>query len=348
MSVYDELNEWRVDENDYEPETLTELERERWVRRVEGKLKQNGRSMVRKRRGKQAAKALAAAIAAAAVLIGVTLPAGQAALARLPFVGGLLESFAGNGQQVDYSAYKTQIGETAENSFGRLTLNEILVDTDRLMIVSTLEPSEALGVEEGDVLYLDATVTVNGRSEVKGWGGNGAGSDGKNGVYTTYQSIPLHDISNGEKLDMTIRYDRLSWLDSQGKPTRPSEPWSFRIRTSRSALLAQTHTVEIDRTLDLINGDQVMVEKVVSSPLSTRVYYKITKQAEQNAGLFLSGFKFVSDSGTEVAFKESRWGQGVGGYALYAPVDLKKGHYSLIPYDVSKEKELGEAVPISP
>lgn len=348
MSVYDDLNEWRVDESDYEPETLTELERERWARRVEGKLKQRGGSIVRKRRRRKVAKALMAAIAASAVLIGVTLPAGQAALARLPFVAGLLESFAGNGEHVDYSAYKTQIGETAENSFGRLTLDEILVDTDRLLIVSTLEPSEAMNVEEGDVLYLDATVTLNGKSGEKGWGGSGAGSDGKNGVYTTYQSIPLQAIPHEEKLDITVRYDRISWIEPKGRPTQPPEPWSFRIQASRSALLAQTHTVEINRTLDLINGDQVVVQKVVSSPVSTRVYYQITKQAEQSTGLYLSGFKLVSDNGTEAAFKESRWGQGSSGYALYAPVDWKKGQYSLIPYDLAKEKALGEAVPIAP
>lgn len=48
------------------------------------------------------------AVAVALVLVvGATLPAGQQALAKLPFVANLLEGFAGYGQDVGYSAYKT-------------------------------------------------------------------------------------------------------------------------------------------------------------------------------------------------------------------------------------------------
>ncbi|WP_172253171.1 DUF4179 domain-containing protein [Saccharibacillus deserti] len=346
MSIYDELNGIKLDLAEYDEEPLAEEERKKWAERAVRKLNGYGQGGIRRRRQKRAAKWIAAAAAAAAVLAGVTFPAGQAALARFPFVAGLLESFAGYGQEVDYSAYKTQIGETTENAFGKLTLNEIIVDTDRVLITSTLEPSKEMNVEKDDVIWLDATVTVNGRSDLQASGGSGSGSDGEDGTYTTYQNIPLSEIPGGEKLNIKIQYDRISWWNQEDKPTTPPEPWTFDIQTSRSALLAKTDVIELNRTVDLINGEQIVIEKVISSPVSTLVYYERTKPKKSGSKLYMYGFRMISDTGEEVQQGEGEWSIAEGGYARYAAVDLTQGDYSLIPYDGTKGQDLGEAVPI--
>ncbi|GGO04930.1 DUF4179 domain-containing protein [Saccharibacillus kuerlensis] len=345
MSVYDELNDLKLDLTEYEEQPLSDIERKKWKRRLQKKLRALEKN--KKPHGKRWQKRVLVTVAAAGILLaGATLPAGKEALARLPFVSGLLENFTGYGEHVDYSAYKTQIGETAENGFGRLTLNEVLVDSDRLLITSTLEPTEAMNVEESDVIYLDAKVTINGRSDQQWAERGGAGSSGENGRYTTYQSIPFEKIPGGDKLDITIEYDHISWWQQKGKPTQPPEPWTFHIQTSRSALLAKTSTVEINRTIELTNGDEVFIGKIVSSPVSTTVYYDITKQAENESGLFLSTFKLVTTNGEEVPGEGASWSIDDGGQARYAPINLKQGEYSLIPIDGEKEKEMGEAIPI--
>jgi len=347
MSIYDELNDVKLDLAEYEEEPLTEIERKRWAKRAAEKV-----GNVQTRRVIIARKRITRGVVAAAVVlvlvVGATLPAGQQALAKLPFVANLLEGFVGYGQDVDYSAYKTQVGETTENEFGRLTLNEIIVDTDRLLITSTLEPSNKLKIAEDNTLWMDAKVTINGRSDLQeNSGGSGSGSDGENGVYTTYQSIPLSEIPDSDQLHIKIEYNRMSWWHPENMPKVPSEPWTFEVETSRAALLAKTHTIEVNRTVDLINGERIVIEKVVSGPISTLVYYDRTLQPDEDSKLWMYGFRLVSDSGEDVQEVEGAWTAEGSGYSRFMDVDLSEKNYSLIPYDGTKEMDLGEAMPLN-
>lgn len=346
MSIYDELNDVKLDLAEYEEEPLTEIERSRWMKRIGKKLEHSAKTgTIGARKWKM--RGIVAAAVALVLIIGATLPAGQQALAKLPFVANLLEGFAGYGQDVDYSAYKTQVGETTENEFGRLTLNEIIVDTDRLLITSTLEPSSKLKIAEDNVLWMNAKITINGRSDLQGNGGSGSGSDGENGVYTTYQNIALDEIPDSDKLHLKIEYNQMSWWHPENMPGVPSEPWTFEVETSRAALLAQTQTIEVNRTVDLINGERIVIEKVVSGPISNLVYYNRTLQPDEGSKLWMYGFRLVSDSGEDVQAIEGAWTAEGTGYSRFMNVDLSKGNYSLVPYDGTKEKDLSEAIPIN-
>ena len=84
----------------------------------------------------------------------------KVSLAQMPFMAGLIERFISEEQPVDYSAYKTAIGETAENAYGKLTLNEVLVEADRLLFSSTFEPAK--GVHFDYRTHLPPHVLVNG------------------------------------------------------------------------------------------------------------------------------------------------------------------------------------------
>ncbi|MDO3411521.1 DUF4179 domain-containing protein [Saccharibacillus sp. CPCC 101409] len=357
MSVYDELNGLKIDLAEYGEEELSEVERQRWERRVRAKVRADGETASprsKRRAGKRPVSGksrrsrwLIPAAAALLLTIGATLPAGQEALARLPFVAGLLERFAGQGENVDYSAYKDQIGESAENEYGKLTLNEIIVDTDRLLIGTTLEPAQ--GKDMGDVVYLNARVTLNGRSDLQLHGGSG-GADKQNGRYIVYENIPFSEIPAGEKLRITLKYDSILKPGQDGKLIGLSKPWIFDIETSRAALLAKIDSIEVNRKIDLINGQQIEIEKVISSPISTLVYYRTTKMEDIGSKWHMYGFRLVSESGEEFPMWESfgSMNEMKPSYARYAPVDLRQGHYSLIPEDGTNGKKLGEAVPIVP
>jgi len=345
MSIYDELNDVKLDLAEYEEKPLTEIERKRWAKRIGKRL---GKSSSRRFSGvgSRGKKAFAAAATALILIVGATLPAGQQALAKIPFMAGLLENFSGYGQDVDYSAYKSEIGETAENRFGKLTLNEVLVDANQLLITSTLEPSDDLKIEPDNVVFLTEKVTINGISDLNSNGGQGSGSSGENGTYTTFSAISFDEIPDDDTLDIQIEYDRLYWKEPAGKPTLLEEPWVFRVSLSRSALMAKTGTIEIGRTIELTNGDLVRIDNVISSPVSTTLHYEIIKQVGDPSESFLSTFKLVSGDGQEVPSEGSSGNKNGGSQARYAPIDLKNGNYSLIPYDTEKEKEMGAAVPI--
>ncbi|WP_410513096.1 DUF4179 domain-containing protein [Paenibacillus sp. BR2-3] len=140
-------------------------------------------------------------LAAAIVLaLGITIPLGKVSLAEMPFVAGLIERFINGEKPLDYSVYKTAIGETAENAYGKLTLNEVLVDTDRLLISSTFEPAK--GVPFDYQTFLSPHVLVNGENLAETVGAQSIKVKDK--MYTIYGDIKLSHLSNDGPLQIKI------------------------------------------------------------------------------------------------------------------------------------------------
>ncbi|WP_172196160.1 hypothetical protein [Saccharibacillus qingshengii] len=104
----------------------------------------------------------------------------------------------------------------------------------------------------------------------------------------------------------------------------------------------------MDRKVVLSNGQQIVIDKVVVSPLSTRVFIQMTKEAPPGRKYTFFGFLLVSASGKE--FDQSAFSGGIDSYSYsrFPKIDLEAEKYFLIPYDGSQDKELGEAIPIEP
>lgn len=342
--MYDELNDVKLDVSEYGEEPLTEIERDAWERRVKSNL--NVRRANKKTAKRRRAKWLIPTAAVLLLLIGATLPAGQQALARLPFVAGLIERFAGEaGENVDYSPYKTQVGETAVNEFGKLTLKEMIVDTDRLMIGLMLEPAD--GASVNDQLALEPKIVINGRKDL--WtGGYLARREAESGGYMIYQEFWLRELPAGERLRVTLTYDQIFGKGWEGELNQLAKPWVFDVDSSRSALLAETETIRIDREVELSSGERIVIEKAVTSPLSTRIIFRMTQEADAGAQNQLFGFRLIGEDGQEVDSTSSSGGVGEYSYATYPKVDFRSQMYTLIPYDGSKDAELSEGIPIEP
>jgi len=43
-------------------------------------------------------------------------------------------------REVDFEAYKTEVRESVNNSIGRLTLNEVIMDDNQILLNATFEP----------------------------------------------------------------------------------------------------------------------------------------------------------------------------------------------------------------
>ncbi len=61
-------------------------------------------------------------------------------ITNLPVVA----SFLDKSKEPDFSVYKTFVGQTIENDFGRLTLNEVMMDDNQILLNATFEPVEDL------------------------------------------------------------------------------------------------------------------------------------------------------------------------------------------------------------
>ncbi|RJE83949.1 DUF4179 domain-containing protein [Paenibacillus sp. 1011MAR3C5] len=331
MSIYRDLNEMRLDVSQYEEESLSDIEQKHWVNRVKNKL--GRRSMMAARRW----------VGFAAVLVlamGVTLSYGKLTLAKIPATAGQIERFIHSENPPDYSAYKTIIGESAENAYGKLTLNEVLVDSDRLLISSTFEPAK--GVDFNYQTQLRPSVLVNGEDLQLTRGSQSVRV--VEGMYTVYGDINVGELPrDGRPLQLAITYDRIIGSGEHeitGKPIE--EPWVFHVEVSTSELNAAITAIELNETIPLLHGEAVTIDSAILSPISTLIYFDA---AEASDSLRL---KLVSDSGQEILESEGYISDEPGerSYIRFRSIDVGQESYRIVPIGFDDRQELGQGVQI--
>lgn len=242
-------------------------------------------------------------------------------------------SFWGQEKVIDFNDYKTIIGHTTESNLGKLTLNEVIVDDNQLLLNATFEPINADLFNEQIFLFpqvfvngLDYTVRNRGQSIKK-----------RESTYTVYSSIQVSELPKDDILTLDIRYNE--WNVEK----TIVQPWNFLVKASQKDLQEDKKIFNINKTFPLKNGDEVTVKKVISTPISTTVYYTAAKNPSEVA------FKITSASG-----KSWRWHSGftvedaknpkaVNRFdALYLTQDT----YYLIPIAVSDDKALAPPIQI--
>ncbi|RUT31881.1 DUF4179 domain-containing protein [Paenibacillus zeisoli] len=328
MSLYEELNNVRIDVSAYEEEMLTEIERKRWEKRVLRKLP--------KRRTPSMIKWVGLA-GAMVLLASLIIPLSGTALAKMPLVYQLIESFIQVDHPPDLSNYKTTVGETAENAYGRMTLNEVLVDTDRLLISATLEPNKR--INRFDLEVLKPTIFINGEEARDPYLTQSIGRE-NDGAYTITGDVPLNTLPHfpkGDQLQFKISYNSVR----KDEKVVIDKPWVFDVRVSTKQMQKDTVTYEINKPLPLKHGGTVTINKVVSSPVSTTLYYDVS---QAKIGSFW--IRLVSKGGKikELQFYESKI-SGERTYHRYGPLDLKKETYWIVAED-KNGKEISPRVPI--
>lgn len=322
MSIYKELNDIQLDITEFEETPLTKIEEKQWGKRVKNKLRKN----------KKTKKWFGVAVACM-LIVSITVPLGQTSLANMPFIAGLIEKYIDEEQPLDYSSYKTAIGKTAENKYGKLTLNEVLVDENKLLISSTFEPAK--GVNFDYQTFLIPQVRINGRdfSNTK----DAQSIEVNDSMFTIYGAVELSEMPQTDALQIEIIYDTFN------RDTVIEQPWTFDIEVSQAQLMKEKQTFELNETIALYDGNKVTVKKVVSTPISTTVYYDVTQS--ENEDIY---FKIESESGEAYTFKEAVISNKDGGISIsrFDGINVAVGKYSLVPYSGKEKKVIGPSIQI--
>ncbi|WP_144613621.1 DUF4179 domain-containing protein [Bacillus cereus] len=322
MSIYKELNDIQLDITEFEEIPLTKLEEKHWEKRVKNKLRKN----------KQSKKWFGVA-AACMLMVSITAPLGQSSLANTPFIAGLIEKYLDEQQPRDYAPYKTAIGKTAENKYGKLTLNEVIVDDNKLLISSTFEPAK--GVEFDYQTYLIPQVRINGRdfSSIK----DAQSIEVNDSMYKIYGGVELSEMPQTDELQIEITYNTFN------RDTVIEQPWIFDIEVSQAQLMKEKQTFDLNETIVLSDGNKVNVKKVVSTPISTTVYYDVTQSTNEDIY-----FKIESESGKTYIFKEAFASNKEGdiSFSRFDGINVSVGKYSLVPYSGKENEVIGPSIPI--
>lgn len=315
MSIYQDLNELNVDLEQYEEQSLTNFEKKKLEKRILKKIRKQP-SHITKYLGVTAAVIFAT---------GISISTGMVSIANMPFVGESIEKYINQIDIPDYAAYKTQIGETAENEFGQLTLNEVLIDGGRLLISSTFEPAE--GVDFDYQMHPMPKVLLNGQNLTSTTGGQSI--ELNDSMFTIYNEVQLTEIPLGEKIQFHIEYDRLDYEMPM------DHPWVFDIEVPTEQLAAASKTITFDKVIQLGNGQSIKLEKIIVTPISTLLYYDWPEQANHIA------FKIVSETGTEILPETSSINPEES-YNRYPSIDLTSDKYYLVPFEHSENPHATE------
>lgn len=163
MSLYKELNDVKMDLSEFEQAELSDHEQKRVLKRVKKQISSKKHTTNWYRAG--IATALICVIS-----VALTLDKDRGTIASMPFIGEAIEKYISQIETLDYSSYKTAIGESAENAYGKLTLNEIMMDDRRIYLSATYEPADHIDFDYRT--YLAPTVKINGVDYTDTMGGN--------------------------------------------------------------------------------------------------------------------------------------------------------------------------------
>lgn len=263
MPFYSDLNEVKLDLKEIDDIPLSPSEERRLLKQVH----QHIHPLKRKK------KRLGIALAAAAVcILSLSLSIEKETVASMPFIGESIEKYINQIEPADYTSYKTAIGQTAENELGRLTLNEVMVDDRHLFLSATFEPAEDVAFDYQT--HIQPTVKVNGE-ELAGIT-SGQSIELNNSMFTIYNDIELDKGITTEELSIEISYDTWNFEKTI------DQPWLFDVNVSQKKLLGETKEFALNQKISLTNGEKITVKRVVSTPISTTLYYDLSHSKSED------------------------------------------------------------------
>lgn len=323
MSVYKDLNNVKMDVNEFEYVPLNQMEQRRILKKIRKKLSFKTRRI----------KWIKVSIAAVAVVVlGFSFLVDRGTIASMPFVGGIIEDYNYPGENLDFSSYKTPIGETAENALGKLTLNEVMFDDRQVVLSATFEPAE--GVDFDYQTTIQPKVKINGEDYAVTTGSQSI--ELNSSMFTIYNDIDLSQSVETEIVNLEISYDL--W-----EREKVEQPWTFHVEVSQAQMLKERKIVDLNQTVELTTGDHVTIQKVVSTPISTTIYYDLSQSEREDIRFAIQSEKELDIHSTSYNSNEV----GEVSYARFNGVNLHEStDYFLVAFDWEDQPLIQAPIPI--
>lgn len=250
------FNRAKIQTEQYDETPLSDLEIARIKKRLHPKLK------TQPSKKKKITVLSGVGVAMLAATIAINSPN---ALAKLPIIGNFIEQYMNHPGVNDdmYTTYKKIIGQTKENKYGSLTLNEVMLDQGRLFITTTYQSNKP--VPNSEYLPLFPKIKIDGK-EVESGAGAGNNKIGDQ-TFIIYSGISIPNMELSKTHNIQLSFDTLD--------DKISDPWEFNFTATGEAIAAKTTETMINQSLSLPNGQKVVVEKITQSPISLILYYNM-------------------------------------------------------------------------
>ncbi|MFD2444069.1 DUF4179 domain-containing protein [Bacillus sp. CGMCC 1.16607] len=329
MSIFNDLNDVKLDLSEFNDLPLSEYEQKRILKKVRNKIQP-------KKQKKKWLGVGAAVVATCTLSLALTIDKGT--IANMLFVSEPIEKYINQIDTPDYASYKTAIGETKENSLGKFTLNEVMIDHKKILFSATFEPVE--GVKFDYQTFIKPTVKVNGKEYTVTTGGEAIKLN--ESMYTIYSDVVLSEEINTKEVDIDISYGTIRYHLEDEQIIE--QPWSFDETVTQVNLLAEKKVFELNKTITLNNGEIVTINKVVTTPISTAIYYDLSQSTSEDIYFHIQTEEDKPKEYPMEAFTSNE--RGDASIIRFNGLNIKGGKFFLVAQN-SDHENLSSPIPIN-
>lgn len=305
------LNDEKINFEDFEEYTLSEIEKKSIKKRLIKKLKKRHWISI---------KTLSAV--ASLALISMIAVNSNFALANIPIIGEKLEAFV-YSQAGTLTNYKTIIGDSVEDNGVKVTLNEVILDEGQLLISSTFHKE----LENDDLAYnwfSNIDIYIDGQKIELG--GGGGPTEITESYINYFWAADIGQIDLQKEKAIRIVFNNLERSDSEkivkGK-------WSFKFDASGENLMANSKKIPIHHSFTLENGQYIEVEDLILTPVSSKLVFKMNNIQEDVY------FKIENEHGEEIQGTNGKY-SGYENYNRFAAI--KGSKVKIIPVLLKEDR----------
>lgn len=238
--------------------------------------------------------------------------------------------------QKDLADYKTVINNAITKDGLTVTLNEVVLDGNDLIVSTTFDTEKEF---EDGYIFDDATVYINGKRKGMGSSGSSTAID-KN----TVESVINHDIEDtiDGDVDIKIVYSDIRYTE-EGKEIKIKDKFVFEFTTNGDNLKLDTHTVNLNQRFELEDNETINLTAFTNNSVGQKIYYSRDIHNLASYDLKLVG---KDDLGNDVEFYMYRARENYGVFIydnLDVPFDNNAKSLTLSLYAAKQSNTSGQS-----
>lgn len=280
-----------------------------------------------KRNCKKIVAVLAAVLAAMLIFCGSVFAAEYIRRSRL-------------SEEAEFSStadsYAKSVESTAECNGISISLSEVLYENEKLYAVF-----DYFTDDNSHICSMVGSISVNGEELLcRGYTTSGANGEGKCRYIMEYMLDSAKVWRNGalepfsvssiseEMLDFTIQIETADIMDDNGDIRTVDGSWEFEFSIDKDFFSIETVCYDIGKELLLENGDRIVIEKIVCTPFSQRLFYQVILSQGNDYKMYKIDADAVDSLGNKYKFSFSA-ASGYGGKLEAEAVNIDPDSFSL-------------------
>lgn len=174
--------------------------------------------------------------------------------------------------------YKTTLNKTNTDNGLKITLNEVVLNNDELIVHTSYNSKKKMN---WDLFNLDTELYINGELILSSSGGGSSPIDDNNMEEVITYKLPS-DLEGD--VDVKLVYSGSNFKNNdielyindekvESKTESVNGKWVFEFKTNGDELSKDTKYMEINKTIDLGNGESITLTHMTINRISQRIFY---------------------------------------------------------------------------